>query len=254
MKINGNTILLTGGGDGIGRGLADALHQAGNKVIVAGRRREPLEAACRDNPGMLWTQLDVADPADITRVATAIVADHPALNVVIHNAGIMRAEDLSADGYDTADAEATIATNLIGPIQLTAALLPQLKAQSDAAIMTVSSGLASVPLAYTPTYCATKAAIHSWSQSLRTQLARHEIHVIELVPPQVATTLMPGQKDDPGAMPLDEFITEVMALLKANPSGPELLVERVRILRDAEAEGRYDQTFKMLNERHRLAQ
>lgn len=253
MDISNNTILITGGGSGIGRGLAEALLAKGNRVIVAGRRRQPLEAVCAGRDGIDWIELDVADPASISEAAETLAADFPALNVVIHNAGIMKAEDITADPYDLTQAEATVATNLLGPIRLTAALLPQLKTQAHATIMTVSSGLASVPLVFTPTYCATKAAIHSWSQSLRSQLQPCGIDVIELVPPQVATALMPGQAEDPDAMPLDAFIAEVMALLHANPDGPEILVEKVKMLRNAAAEGRYDKTFAMLNGNHRLA-
>jgi len=253
MQIDGNTILITGGGSGIGRALAEALHTRGNRIIVAGRRTEPLAALCDGRDGLDWIELDVADPESIAAAAATLARDHPAMNVVVHNAGIMQAEDMTADSYDLTSAEATIATNLLGPIRLTAALLPQLKAQDHATIMTVSSGLASLPLVYTPTYCATKAAIHSWSQSLRTQLEPCGIDVIELVPPQVATDLMPGQAEDPNAMPLDAFIDEVMALIEANPTGPEILVEKVKLLRNAEAEGRYDKTFAMLNGNHRLA-
>ena len=253
MQITGNTILITGGGTGIGRGLAEALHDAGNQIIIAGRRQGPLDETVAANPGMASLILDVADKASIADAAAALAKDHPALNVVIQNAGVMIEEDMTADPYDLADAESTIAINLLGPIRLTAALLPQLKAQDAATIVTVSSGLASVPLAFTPTYCATKAAIHSWSQSLRFQMRDTGIDVIELVPPQVATELMPGQKEDPGAMPLDDFIAEVMDLLKANPHGPEITVDKVKLLRNAEAEGRHDKTFAMLNQNHRLA-
>ena len=253
MQIDGNTILITGGGSGIGRALAEALHARGNRIIVAGRRTAPLATLCDGRDGLDWIELDVAEPESIEAAAATLARDHPALNVVVHNAGIMQAEDMTADPYDLISAEATIATNLLGPIRLTAALLPQLKAQDHATIMAVSSGLASLPLVYTPTYCATKAAIHSWSQSLRTQLEPCGIDVIELVPPQVATDLMPGQAEDPNAMPLDAFIDEVMALIEANPKRPEILVEKVKLLRNAEAEGRYDKTFAMLNGNHRLA-
>ena len=253
MRITGNTILVTGGGTGIGRALAEALHAKGNTVIVAGRRRAPLDEVVAGRDGLHAVELDVADAAEIEAVAARVVADFPALNVVIHNAGIMRAEDVTAAPYDLADAEATIATNLLGPIRLTAALLGQLQTNAPATIMTVSSGLASVPLAFTPTYGATKAAIHSWSQSLRHQLRDSGVEVIELAPPQVATDLMPGQKVDPGAMPLDNFIDEVMALLEADPAAHEILVERVKPLRFAEREGRFDAAFEMVNGRHRLA-
>ncbi|WP_010218463.1 SDR family oxidoreductase [Sphingomonas sp. PAMC 26621] len=247
MKTTGNTLLITGGGSGIGRALAEQFHARGNRVIVAGRRAEPLAALARDLPGIATALLDVADAADIARFAAQVVADHPALNAVIHNAGIMRPENMAADRYDLTDAEAMIATNLLGPIRLTAALLPHLRKQANAAILTVSSGLAFVPLVVTPTYSATKAAIHSWSQSLRSQVAGLGIDVIEIAPPAVATDLMPGQATNPNSMPLDAYIAETMALLEANPEGPENTVERVKFLRDAEREGRYDSVFAMLN-------
>ncbi len=253
MDITGNTILITGGGTGIGRGLAEALHAKGNRVIVAGRRAQPLDEVARANPGMATALLDVADASAIAPFVARVAADHPELNVVIHNAGVMRAEDMAADGYGLADAEATIATNLLGPIRLTAALLPHLRSRPKATIMTVSSGLAFVPLAFTPTYCATKAAIHSWSQSLRAQLKDTGVGVIELAPPAVATDLMPGHEADPRSMPLDAYIDEVMALLAGNPDAHEILVERVKPLRFAERDGKHDQMFAVLNGGHRLA-
>lgn len=253
MNITGNTILITGGGTGIGRALAEALHGRGNKVIVAGRRREALDAVAAANPGIATVQLDVSDAASIARAAERVVAEHPTLDVVVHNAGVMLAEDVAADRYDLADAEATVATNILGPIRLTAALLPQLRSRGRATIMTVSSGLAFVPLAYTPTYSATKAAIHGWSQAMRHQLAGTGVEVIELVPPAVATDLMPGHQADPRSMPLDAYVDEVIALLEANPDAHEILVERVKPLRFAERNGEHDRMFAMLNAGHRLA-
>jgi uncharacterized oxidoreductase len=250
MDITGNTILITGGGSGIGRALAIALHERGNSVVVAGRRLEPLEALAAEVPGIAIAQLDVADGTAIAPFVDSVTAAHPALNVVIHNAGIMQAEDLLAEGFALDTAEATITTNLLGPIRLTAALLPHLRAQPKAAILTVSSGLAFVPMAATATYCATKAAIHSWSQSLRAQLKPTGIDVIEIAPPAVATDLMPGHAENPNSMPLDAYIAETMALLEAHPQGPENTVERVKFLRNAEREGRYDQTFATINQQH----
>ncbi|MGY2733493.1 SDR family oxidoreductase [Sphingomonas sp. UYP23] len=250
MKMTGNTLLITGGGSGIGRALAEQFHALGNQVIVAGRRAAPLEALAHDVPGIATAMLDVADAADVARFAAQIVVDYPALNVVVHNAGIMRAETFTAEPYDVSDAEAMIATNLLGPIRLTAALLAHLRSQADAAILTVSSGLAFVPLVATPTYSATKAAIHSWSQALRSQLAETGIDVIEIAPPAVATDLMPGHAEDLNSMPLDAYIAETMALLAANPEGPENTVERVKFLRDAEREGRYDAVYARLNAAH----
>jgi len=247
MNITGNTILITGGGSGIGLGLAEAFHAAGNQVIIAGRRREALEQAAAANPGMAFRVLDVEDPAAIRAFAEQVVADHPALNVLINNAGVMRAENLLAEPFDLADAEATITTNLLGPMRLTAALLPLLRRQAQATVINVSSGLAFLPLALTPTYCATKAAMHSYSQSLRFQLRDTTVQVIELAPPAVATDLMPTSKSNPRAMPLADYIAESMALLEANPDADEILVERVKLLRNAEASGQYAAVFAMVN-------
>ncbi len=248
MKMSGNTILVTGGGTGIGRGLAEALHDAGNIVIVAGRRAEPLDAVVAANPGMHALVLDVADPAAIASVSQRITAEYPALNVLINNAGIMQTENALVDPVDLAVAEATVVTNLLGPIRLTAALLPLLRTQASATVVNVTSGLAFVPRADTPTYSATKAAMHSYSQSLRHVLRETAVQVIELVPPLVATDLTPGQRDNPRAMPLDAFIAESMALLAAHAGATEILVERVMLQRQAEARGDFDKVFALINQ------
>ncbi|WP_207485184.1 SDR family oxidoreductase [Arenibaculum pallidiluteum] len=249
MNITGNTVLITGGGTGIGRGLAEALHAAGNTVIVAGRRNGPLEAVAAANPGMHLALLDIDDAAAISDFAARVVAEHPGLNVLVNNAGIMRFEHVLTDPEALATAEATITTNLLGPIRLTLALLPHLLAQPKATVVNVSSGLAFVPRADTPTYSATKAAIHSYTMSLRHQLRDTAVQVIEWVPPLVATDLTPGQRDNPHALPLADFIHESMALLAANPDAAEILVERVKPQRAAESTARFDAVFNLINPR-----
>ena len=246
MKLTGNTILITGGASGIGRGLAEELHKLGNQVIVAGRRKQALDDATAANPGMKSATFDVQNASSIRDFASQITADFQSLNVLINNAGIMRHENLLAQQDDLADAEAMVATNLLGPIRLTAALLPQLKQQPNSAIVNVSSGLAFVPLAFTPTYCATKSAIHSYTQSLRFQLRSTSVEVLELIPPYVQTHLMDGA-DDPRAMPLGQFIAEVMEILKSEPTLKEICVQNVNGLRLAAEQGRYDGTFNGLN-------
>jgi uncharacterized oxidoreductase len=246
MNPTGNTILITGGGTGIGRGLAESLHALGNQVIIAGRRQQALDETTAANPGMKSIVLDIQDPAGIRAFAARLIREFPTLNVLVNNAGIMRAEKLLDQQADLADAEAIVATNLLGTIRMTAALLPHLKRQAHATILNVSSGLAFVPLVTSPTYCATKAAIHSYTLSLRRQLRGTSIEVLELMPPYVATHLM-GGADDPMAMPLDEFIAETMEILKNQPTPLEICVARVHVLRYAIERGSFDQAFERLN-------
>ncbi|MEO7910596.1 MAG: SDR family oxidoreductase [Roseiflexaceae bacterium] len=247
MNITGNTILITGGGSGIGRGLAESFHALGNQVIIAGRRQQALDETTAANPGMKSAILDVEDAGVIRAFAARLTKDYPALNVLINNAGIMRAENLLTQPEDLADMEATIVTNLFGPLRLTAALLSHLQKQPQATIINLSSGLAFVPLALTPTYSATKAAIHSYTQALRFQLRETTIQVIELIPPAVATDLMAGGASDPRRMPLNEYIAESMNLLKTQPSAMEISVERVKFLRFAAESGQFDSVFNTMN-------
>ncbi|EQB13282.1 SDR family oxidoreductase [Sphingobium lactosutens] len=243
MQSTGNTILITGGGSGIGAALAHEFHQAGNQVIIAGRRQSALDAVIADHPGMAAMTLDMEDAAAIPGFAQALIADFPGLNAVVLNAGIMVAEDR----IDLETAEATIATNLLGPIRLAHALLPHLQKQPASTILTVSSGLAFVPLAATPTYCATKAAVHSWSMSLRAQLKDSSVEVVEIVPPAVQTDLMPGHAENPNALPLADYIAETMALLRQEPTPPEIHVERVKYLSEAAQRGELEDVFRTLN-------
>ena len=251
MNTTGNTIFITGGGSGIGRGLAEAFHKAGNTVIISGRRKDVLDEVTNANPGMKSIELDVRDPQSIAKVAKQLADESPELNVLINNSGIMKFEDI-ANGLNEDALTSTIETNLYGPIRMTEALLPHLKRQKDAAVLNVTSGLAFVPLAPTATYCATKAALHSWTHSLRFALRNTSVKVIEVAPPYVQTELTgEQQKNDPRAMPLREYISETMELLKTDAD--EILVERVKRMRNAAGPGEW--TFiteynEMMGDRH----
>lgn len=249
MKMTGNTILLTGGTSGIGRALAEAFHDRGNRVVVTGRRHALLDQITAERPGLIGLPLDLDDPASLPRLSAEVHTRFPELNVLIANAGISRTEDMSADGWDTSDAETIVATNILGVLRVTAALLPFLKGQPNATIIATSSNLAFVPRADFPTYCASKAFLHSWLQSLRHQLRKIPIEVLELVPPYVQTELTgAAQASDARAMPLPAYIAEVMQLLelRVHPEG-EVLVERDRARRWAEREGRYEAVFAAMN-------
>lgn len=249
MKLTDNTILITGGGTGIGRGLAEAFHKLGNRVIIAGRRAQALDETIAANPGMKSVILDVGDPTSIRPFAARVASEFPRLNVLINNAGVMRPENLATPLANLADAEAMVATNLLGPMRLTAALMSLLRKQPQSTVMNVTSGLAFVPMAITPTYCATKAALHSYTLSLRFQLQGTTIEVIELIPPYVQTHLM-GQRqaEDPRAMPLDKFIAETMQILTTQPAVQEICVENVKPLRLAAENGKFGVVFHGLNE------
>lgn len=245
MKITGNTILITGGGSGIGAALAQRLHDLGNTVLIAGRRLDTLQDTAAGRENIIPLQLDIDDPADIATFATRVIRDYPALNILINNAGIMRFEMLDSK-RDLHDAEATITTNLLDPIRLIDALIDHLCAQADSVIINNTSGLAFVPLVRTPTYSATKAALHSYTVTLRAALG-NKVEVLELTPPAVQTTLTPGQETREGYQPLDEFADEIMGLLSQQPTPAEILVKRVGFLRFAEKENRFDATLAQLN-------
>jgi uncharacterized oxidoreductase len=244
MKTSGNTILITGGGSGIGRELAQRFHDLGNIVIVAGRTLSSLETTIAGRANMHALTFDASDAASIETFAADAIARFPAINVLFNNAGMMTTEDLTRTG-DTALAEQIFTTNVLGPIRLTNALIDHLSAQPDAAIVNTTSGLAFVPLPKAPSYSASKAAMHSWTVSLRTQLAG-KVEVIELAPPAVRTELTPGQSTRENYMPLDDYASEVMTLFQQVPTPQEILVKNVLFLRNAERDGRFNEALKVL--------
>lgn len=251
MHLTGNTILVTGGTSGIGRALAEVFHRRGNQVIIAGRRQHLLNEITAAQPGMHGMQLDVEDPRALKAFAARVREQFPELNVLINNAGISKREDLTADTIDVSAARSIIDTNIVSALQLTAALLPTLKQQPHSTIITTTSGLAFVPFAAFPTYCATKAFLHSWLQSLRFQLRETSVEVLELVPPYVQTELSgPHQATDPHAMPLADYVAEVMQNLSdPKRSRGEILVQRVKALRWAGNGEDYERIFTANNNR-----
>ncbi len=251
MDISGNTVFIPGATSGIGLALALRLHEKGNTVIIGGRRGGRLDEISATHPGLRTVEIDVTDPAAIRRASAEVIEAHPDLNVLVTMAGVMRVEDWTDPAGFMATAEETVTTNLLGTIRLIGAFIEHLRTRPTATIMTVSSGLAFAPLRATPTYNATKAAIHQLSESLRLQLVDTTVQVVELVPPAVRTDLMPGHRENDSAMPLDDFADEVMTLIEAQPEAREIQVERVKFLRYGEARGDYDDVVAALNRRDR---
>jgi short-subunit dehydrogenase involved in D-alanine esterification of teichoic acids len=247
MDITGNTIFIPGATSGIGLAFALALHDRGNAVIVGGRRTELLDKIALEHPGVGTVRVDTADPESIQAAAKDVLARFPELNVLVTMAGVMRVEDWHRPESFLESAENIVTTNVLGPIRLIAAFVEHLRTRPDATIMTVSSGLAFSPLRVTPSYNASKAAIHMLSESIRLQLADTSVRVVELEPPSVRTDLLPGQAENDHAMPLDEFVSEVMGIIETQPDVREIQVERVKFLRYAEARGDYDQVVAALN-------
>ncbi|MCK9794517.1 SDR family NAD(P)-dependent oxidoreductase [Isoptericola sp. 4D.3] len=250
MDITRSTVFVPGATSGIGLALALRLQARGSTVIVGGRRTALLDEIVAAHPGIDAVRIDTDDPDSIDTARREVLERHPALDAVVAMAGIMRPEDWTADDF-LATAERTVVTNLLGPIRLAAAFLPHLRTRAGSggspAFVTVSSGLAHVPLAATPTYNATKAAIHRLSEGIRLQLEPAGVQVIEIVPPAVRTAIVPGHEENPVAMPLDEFTDEVVELLATRPDAHEILVDGVKFLRFAETSGAYDATVARLN-------
>lgn len=247
MNISGNTIFIPGATSGIGRALAIALAQRGNMVIAGGRRTELLKELHTEHPEIDTVAIDIADTESVKTASAEVLRKYPELNVIIAMAGIMQVEDWHHSEGFTATSERIMTTNVLGPIRLISEFVEHLQTRPDSTIVTVSSGLAFVPLKATPSYNASKAAIHMLSEGVRLQLADTSVKILEIAPPAVATELMPGQSENPGAMPLDNFIAEVLQLIETNPDAHEILVENVRPLRFAEKNGNYREVSEQLN-------
>ncbi|GAB6898840.1 SDR family oxidoreductase [Kineosporia succinea] len=245
MNITGNTIFVPGATSGIGLALAVRLRAAGNTVIIGGRRAQLL-AELKQQHGFGTVVIDTTDPASVLRARDEVLEQYPDLDVLIAMAGIMKAENVLGPDF-LADATSIVDTNVNGPLRLIAAFVDHLRTRPRAALVTVSSGLAHVPLALTPTYNGSKAFVHLFTESIRLQLAGTPVQVIEIVPPAVRTELLPGGSDVEHFMPLDEFADEVMALLESEPDAHEILVRTVSFLRRAEVEGRYPAAVEALN-------
>ncbi|KLE35126.1 SDR family oxidoreductase [Aurantiacibacter luteus] len=241
MKTTGNTILVTGGGSGIGQALAWQFAERGNTVIVAGRTEESLRETAEGREGIHTQVLDVADNASVAECAARMTRDFPELNVLIHAAGIMSYDEQ----HDIALAEKIIDINLVGTMRICEALIPQLSGKPNAAICTTSSGLAFVPFPVAPAYSASKAGVHSYSLNLRQRL-KGDIEVIEIAPPGVQTGLTEGQETREGYLPLKDYIEQTMANFEQEPTPPENLVPNVLALRNAEREGRVEEVQEML--------
>ena len=211
MQLSKNTILITGGSSGIGMALAEKLLNFGNVVVVTGRNEKTLLDLKRKLPALHIKVSDAGSADDRIRLASQIVSEFPSLNVLINNAGIQRRVEIPAtDAWE--DTAREIDINLAGPIHLSSLLIPHLRTQAAAHIINVGSGLGFVPIARIPVYCATKAAIHSFSLSLRELLKDQSIEVTEIIPPAVKTNL--GGSHDFG-VELNEFIDGVIKQLEA---------------------------------------
>lgn len=249
MKLTGNTVLIVGGTSGIGKELSRSLHALGNRVIVAGRRQELLDQLTADHPGMSGIPVDVNDTVSLANFTFEVRTRFPEVNVLFANAGISRSEDMTSKDWNTTDAEHIIETNILGVLRVIGAILPMVKGKENAAIVATSSNLAFMPRADFPTYCASKAFLHSWLQSLRHQLRHDAVEVLELTPPYVRTELTgAAQAVDPRAIAVDDYVAQVLELLdkQEHPRG-EILLQRDLARRWAERDGTYDEIYAAMN-------
>jgi uncharacterized oxidoreductase len=249
MKLTGNTVLIVGGNSGIGKELAKSLHALGNRVIVAGRRRELLDEMITDHPGMSGIPVDVNDPVSLAKFTFEVRTQFSEVNVLFANAGISRSEDMTSNDWTTFEAERVIETNILGILRVIGTILPMLKGKANAAIVATSSNLAFMPRSDFPTYCASKAFLHSWLQSLRHQLRHDAVEVLELAPPYVQTELTGiAQATDPRALAVTDYVAQVIELLEKqrHPRG-EILLQRDLARRWAERDGTYDEIYASMN-------
>lgn len=246
MDITGRTVFIPGATSGIGRALSAALHDAGATVIAGGRRQALLDELATEHPGIGTVVVDVADPASITAAAADVLHRFPATDTLITMAGFSEPEDLTAGDFVDASAR-MVTTNILGTVRLVGAFTEHLQRVSGT-VVTVSSGLAFTPMAPMPTYSATKAFVHSFTDSLRLQLRDRGVRVREIIPPAVQTEFAPGQSTAEWAMPLDAFIAETMGLLGEDDD--ELVVDHARALRDSEVNGNRAELMDQLTRLH----
>ncbi len=234
MDIANRTVLIVGGTSGIGLGLARRFASAGSAVVVGGRTTEHID-------DVETVKIDIIEPDSIRRARDQVLSTHPDLDVVVTMAGVMIPEDLR-DPAHLADAETTIEINLLGTIRVVDAFLPHLMSRADGDIVTVTSGIGFMPFPLMPTYGASKAGVHSYTESLRAQLNGTGVRVTELIPPAVANA---GQeKLNPAALPLDDFLDEVMSIFASNPETNEVVVRAAEGLRWAERDGTYPELLQ----------
>lgn len=215
MNLEDRTILITGGSAGIGLGLAQQFLALGNKVIITGRNQARLDAAAAAHPGLHTVQCDAANIEQVRALGQRMASEFPGLDVLINNAGVFDFHNLTTGTEDLAGLTRELDINVAGPIRTISVLIDQLRANKGT-IVNVSSGLAYVPLQAAPVYCATKAALHSYTLTLRQQL-KGQVEVVELMPPAVRTELTSDLPDDAGfaIMTVDELMRATMAGLRA---------------------------------------
>ncbi|MGW0569546.1 SDR family oxidoreductase [Streptomyces tauricus] len=235
MDLSNRTVLIVGGTSGIGRELARRFAAAGSTVAVGGRNREALSELAEEGFGTV--RIDVTDQASVASARDTVLARYPGLDTVVTMPGVMLLEDLRDPAHFEV-AATTTDTNLVGTLRVIDAFTPHLVQRGEGTFITVTSGIAFLPFPPMPTYAASKAAVHAYSEALRAQLDGTGVSVVELVPPAVATA---GQeKVNPHALPLDDFATEVMHLLSQDPTPREIVVEAALMHRWAERDGTYD--------------